>query len=129
MGEELTHSYVELVEANSSRQQKLLSSYGFHCMCPRCSYVPLIPEVSSVFCGDALAPDKTVVLLLPNGNVVIPNTFAEHGSYLIFLPSERKKLLSDTRVVVNIERAMSELRDGVTVLSALQCQHHLILLF
>jgi hypothetical protein len=35
-GEELTHSYVEMVCPTSSRQAKLKALYGFDCGCPRC---------------------------------------------------------------------------------------------
>eukprot|EP00980_Cylindrotheca_fusiformis_P000155 scaffold24_cov128-Cylindrotheca_fusiformis.AAC.28 len=36
-GEELTHSYVELVQPIGVRQEKLLSNYGFKCECDRCT--------------------------------------------------------------------------------------------
>ena len=35
-GEELTHSYVELLDPVSRRQEQLLASYGFLCNCQRC---------------------------------------------------------------------------------------------
>ncbi|KAG7357518.1 SET methyltransferase domain containing protein [Nitzschia inconspicua] len=35
-GEELTHSYTELVVPTNSRRAKLKSLYGFNCQCPRC---------------------------------------------------------------------------------------------
>jgi hypothetical protein len=35
-GEELTHSYVELVAPKIVRQSTLASTYGFECECPRC---------------------------------------------------------------------------------------------
>jgi hypothetical protein len=36
-GEELTHSYVELVQPIDIRRDRLRSSYGFHCECDRCT--------------------------------------------------------------------------------------------
>jgi SET and MYND domain-containing protein len=35
-GEELTHSYVELVAPTQTRQERLKEIYGFTCDCPRC---------------------------------------------------------------------------------------------
>ncbi|KAL3935502.1 MAG: hypothetical protein SGBAC_008989 [Bacillariaceae sp.] len=35
-GEELTHSYVELVQPRKVRQERLQSNYGFECHCQRC---------------------------------------------------------------------------------------------
>lgn len=35
-GEELTHSYVELVQPRLVRQERLKSNYGFNCRCTRC---------------------------------------------------------------------------------------------
>lgn len=35
-GEELTHSYIELVASTSQRQKHLWDIYGFTCDCPRC---------------------------------------------------------------------------------------------
>jgi len=35
-GEELSHSYIALLEPVTMRQERLLSSYGFFCTCQRC---------------------------------------------------------------------------------------------
>lgn len=48
-GEELTHSYIELLESKSVRQDHLASSYGFTCNCLRCAFEHQANEPSLTF--------------------------------------------------------------------------------
>ena len=113
-GEELTHSYVEIVEGRPTRQEKLLQSYGFRCNCVRCSYVgpdsagSAAVEIEACYSsGSSVEQDGMVQM------VTVPIEFAETGSYQCFLPSHGEA--SPQRTALCVETAGTVIADGVSV--------------
>lgn len=119
-GEELTHSYVEIVESRQTRQEKLLQSYGFRCGCVRCAAVGSCGGDSAAVdieaCYSSAASPESV---LTEQSVSVPVVFAETGSYAYFLPSKVDS--SPRRTSLCPETAGSGMIAGVSVRRQIVC--------
>ncbi|MGK3734381.1 MAG: hypothetical protein ACI8RD_000568 [Bacillariaceae sp.] len=72
IGEELTHSYIELVSSKNSRISNLKQMYGFDCFCPRCC------------CRKKANSDKTSLKDVGSNN--------KNDEFLIWLPNNYRSL-------------------------------------
>ena len=110
IGEELTHSYVELVEERAARQSKLSSVYGFDCQCRRCTRRGAAAvAIESLYTDTAAAAEGALLTVL--------EACALSGSYECLLPSRRETPATHARVEIDTDSAGSARQEGVTVVA------------
>mmetsp|Transcript_12054 Transcript_12054/g.18101 ORF Transcript_12054/g.18101 Transcript_12054/m.18101 type:complete len:430 (-) Transcript_12054:1561-2850(-) len=102
-GDEICHSYVDVSDDYDTRQQILLSHYGFHCDCIRC-----LAEAQNI-------NDK------PPDNVLLANRQLRHRAALAENPETEAQLLEQAAQILRDASCPRTWSDAV---STLECQAH-----
>lgn len=104
-----------MVQSRLVRQGELRASYGFDCACGRCLSSNLSCE--QFVSTPPMSIEDSYRLKLPSGSglVSVPNSFAEYGSYVCFLPSQKHLLPLQGSTVLNTEIVGTTTIIGVSV--------------